>query len=351
MMMFSCAIFEKWIVSHHRQTPRGTISVFTIFSAVSLIVLGFATVNLISFGDAEEELQNVADTAAISATRALLNHTEIAPKPTAARIAESLSLFGRTQTIEAADVLIGNSKKSASGKYVFRAGGQPANSVRVIANRMQGHASGSTPVVGGGLLGIGEINLKCAATATFADQDIAIVVDCSGFMHGPDRFEEASRAFRAMLDTLQNNAIEERVSLTTFSKEGDVICPLTTDLGECRAAFDDIKLRGPRNIDSGITEGLRSLFAANDRRDADKSLILLSECRDTSDAEIAVIGDRLRRLDVNLIVYTFGKQANLTFAKQLSKACSGIHAHDPSNREVEQDIVNVIRQATVFLCE
>ncbi len=332
---------------------KGNVMIFIIFSAVALFMFGAMTINFVSFDLSEEKLQHSADAAAISAAYAImLKDDAINPQVIADRVANDFLIYSKSQAIGASDIKFGRCAQDAFGKFTFLPDKTPYNAARVNARRGSSHAAGAIPVLFGNILGVSSVNMECVATAIYLEQDIAIVMDASGLMHGPDRYDEAARAFGVILDALEAREQESRVSLTFFSKDGDNIQPLTKNLSDVRNAFATIELKGPRNIESGIIEGMRSLCSASEsRNDAAKNVILLSECKDTSGFDAEELGELVRDLGGRIHCLTFSNQADGTIASALSDSSGGEYQHKTTNAQITDFVNRILDDGGVFLCE
>ncbi|MEQ1825560.1 MAG: VWA domain-containing protein [Pirellula sp.] len=334
------------------RSRRGNVLFFVVFTAVALMFFGAMAINFVWFDFSEEKLQHTADSAAISATYALLLESDnLQPETIANRVAQDFEILNKKQDIEKSDTVFGKSTRNSSGKFIFQAGTKPFNSVRVTAKRQGGHKTGALPVFFRNLLGVTSVNMTCSATAVYLEQDLAIVVDASGFMHGPDRFDEAARGFKVVMDELETRNRKPRVSLTLFSKDGDTIQSVTDNLDLVRDAFDNIFLRGPSDIERGLIEGLRSVFtASNAKLDTMKDVILFSECKENK-AKPNEITELAEQLGARIHVFTFSKVADTVLAKDIASATGGEHNHQASNAQIANFVDRVLNNSKVLLCE
>lgn len=327
--------------------------VFVIFSSVALLTFGAMAINFVSFDFSEEKLQHAADATAISTTYAVLLENEaLNPLDIANRVASDFKVASKNQSIAASDIQFGRCAMGDDGKFAFQVDEMPYNATRVTARRSSEHQAGAIPVYFGKILGISSVNIECVATASYLEMDLAIVVDASGFMHGPDRFDEATRAFGVIMNELEKREHQSRVSLTVFSKDGDTIQPLTHDYDAVRGAYEGIVLRGPRDIHSGLVEGLRSIMtSAESRVDATKEVILLSECKDTSKMYIGDFTRLVRDLNAKIHVLTFSKVADDDIAMAIASGSGGEYYHKATDGQIADLINRLLDNSGVILCE
>ena len=331
---------------------RGVSAILVLFCVSALLIFGIVALNICWVNDCREKLQSTADSAAINGARALLV-TEDANIATNITIenASHYRINNQPQVLKSGDIQFGTRIRNEDGSYTFVLDGKPLNSVRVTARR-DTKSSASIPVFLGKLVGRENVDVAYSATATFADHDIAIVIDASGMMHGPGRFDGVKMVMEEMLALAVKNGQRLRFSITVFSKDAEMVLPLTKDLPSVKDAFDQVVLRGPRELGGGMHVGMESLFDPQTMRvDTKKSLLVLTECRSPRGLDPLTVADVAKQNDIDLRIFTFTKTAGTRLADQIAETSGGKHYHGLNRLEIREAIKQLIRDVPTFLFE
>jgi Ca-activated chloride channel homolog len=345
-------IMSKALPARRYRFREGVMAIPAIFCAAALLVLGAVSFNLLVLDNGRQELQDIADLAALSGARQLLESGDTGDSRDAVvTVGQSHRIYGREQQIIASEVEFGQQSYQSSGKFLFVPGASPFDAVRVSTTKTARGASGAIPVFGSWLVGRESVNAQSIATACYANHDLALVVDGSGMMHGPGRFSGVQAAMAAILAEARDLQRPLRLSLTVFSKDADAFVPLTTDYSQIENEFDQIKLRGPRNVEAGLREALRGMVSAGHPADGRcRSVIMLTECKSTLGDPVAVA--RLaKKNNIAIHVFTFTHVADEDLADKIAAASGGVHFHALTTRQMAVTAKNIITDVPVFLID
>jgi len=175
----------------NRKRRRGSVIVQTVAfgSTVAVGVAALAIDSGLMFS-AKQELQTAADAAALAAAAKLgTNNGDPfeAAKAEAQKYANQNRVMGEHADLVDSDVLFGHAEKSGD-KFVFQAGVEPLDAVKVTLRRDQTVADGPVSLFFGKVLGVNSADIQASATAMIVPRDIAVVVDLSGSMNDDSEF-------------------------------------------------------------------------------------------------------------------------------------------------------------------
>ena len=281
---------------HHRRGMRHCLKqrqgailvVVAILLPVFLLIVGFS-VDLALMQSVRTETRAVADLSAKAAAGELSRTQNVAKARAAARdVAGSNLIAGAPVSLENQDIVFGNSAPQPDGSWAFQAGGSPLNSIEVNVRRTSGGPNGAVGMVFGRLYGRATMEHQMAATASFLDVDVCLVLDRSssmklsttdpaGGMSGGDprqcvapwadsRWVAVENAVSLFITQLQTTPALEHVALVTFASDFTSPCGETnTEASVDRDLLADLTLinqamsnrsntvwNGNTNIDAGI---------------------------------------------------------------------------------------------------
>lgn len=138
--------------------------------------------------------------------------------------------------------------------------------------------------------------------------DIVICMDTSKSMLAedikPNRLEQAKYGVRDMLKQLKG----DRVGLVAFAGDAFLQCPLTVDYGAFALMLDDVRIglipRGGTAIGQAISTAIE---AFQNRTDADKAIILITDGDDTEGDPLQQVDD-LRKRGIRVFAVGVGSQ-------------------------------------------
>jgi Flp pilus assembly protein TadG len=335
---------------------------------VLLIFLGFA-VDLAYMQTTRLELQAAADSAArAGATQLSQTDDATSARNFAKDIARQNLVAGAPLLLRNSDVRIGRSDRNANGSWIFRAGGKPSNAVRVVAPRTVGSRSGAVRLFFGSLIGRPNFEPSQAATASFLNVDICLVLDRSSSMklgvtegeHGlssadgrlcsppnaASRWKALDAAVRVFLSELNDTDADEHVALVTYSSDlsGSSICgassqpatldsSLNADLTRISKAMDRLLTNvwnGNTYIEAGMRTGLAALQDAKlARKSAEQMMIVLTDGNENVGSAMSAARD-CSAAGIRVYTITFGDGANQTLMENVAQEAGGAHYHATS---------------------
>lgn len=148
---------------------------------------------------------------------------------------------------------------------------------------------------------------KVEATATSSDQTDAIqrtavlAIDTSFSMRGT-RINGAKRAALAFLDAVPANV---RVGIVTFDVGFDVVQKPSLDREASRSVVNGLEL----GADTALYEGVAGAIDATGNPDGQRQVLVLSDGRDSTDAELAPVIAKIKRSGVKVDVVALDQGA------------------------------------------
>jgi hypothetical protein len=359
------------------------LPLIAILLPIMLIFLGFA-VDLAYMQTTRMELLAAADSAArAGATKLSQTDDQDQARAAAKKVANQNKVAGDGLQLRDDDIEIGRSSRDGSGKWVFTTGGSPANSVRILAKRTQGSASGPVSLFFGSLVGTRHFEPVRTSTASFLNVDICLVLDRSTSMKlGVNEFgsglstsdprmckpaNDASRwtaldsAVRVFIDELNNTEASEQVAIATYAGDGPskmpcgllppstLDCALTTNLKRVSSAMDALTgnvWNGFTFIESGMRTGLSALQDSRlARSGAEKIMIVLTDGNENVGSAMSAVR-AITAAKITIYTITFSKDANKTLMKNVAKAGGGQHYHADNSTQLRQIFRDLAAQST-----
>ena len=369
---------------YYRRNPRNKkqcrhgamLPLVVIVMPVMLILLGFS-VDLAYMQNARMELRAATDAAARAAATKLSQTDDVVQARAQAKlVARSNRVAGASLELSDGDIQIGRSEPNMAGRWMFKAGGAPPNSVRVLGNRTSGSLGGAVPLFFGAFAGQPEFEPVQSATASFLNVDICLVLDRSSSMklnadssesgmytsdkrfcsavNGTSRWMALDKAVRIFVQTLRTSNADEKVALVTYSSDltgyKPALCgasaapssldsPLSTNLALLESEMDRLKnstWNGNTFIESGMRTGIAALIdPARSRKYANKVMIVLTDGHENEGSAVSVAPlAQSEEIVVNSI--TFGDFADQTTMYDVAQAGGGRHYHASDGAALER---------------
>lgn len=334
---------------------------------VVLLFVGFS-VDLAYMQTTRLELRAAADVAARAGATALsqTDNSTFAVR-TAKQIARQNFVAGDRLLLRDSDIEVGRSTVQADGKWAFTPGGSPPNAVRVTAPRTAASRGGTVPLFFGSLIGRADFDPVQAATASFINYDICLVLDRStsmklnvtgesGGMYTNDprfcapatatsRWMALDEAVQVFLDELNNSVADEQVALATYSSAltgryaslcgasgnaSSLDADLHTDLSRISSAMNTLSTtvwNGNTFIESGMLQGLAALQDARYARNtATKVMIVLTDGNENVGSAVAA-ANTISAAGVVIHTITFSDEANQALMQSVASIGNGQHYH------------------------
>lgn len=358
-----------------RPTRRGAmLPLIALLLPAIIIFLGFA-VDVAYMQNTRLELRAATDAAARAAATTLSQSADqSAALVEGTRVAGANLVAGAPLTLDPADFQFGRSERAGAGRWAFTPGGTPANAVRVVGGRTGSSSDGVVSLFFGGLIGVTNFEPEFAATASFLNVDICLVLDRSTSMKvdvdstesglytsdprfcappgSKSRWEALHQAVQTFTDTLRSTPAAEQVALATYSSafNSSTYCgtssqasslnrALSADLSVIDSSVDTLSnsiWNGNTNIESGIRTGLAELTSGTKARPtANRVLIVMTDGnQNVGNAEAAA--NDCAYADVQVHTVTFSIDANQSLMRSVAQRAGGRHLHADTTDELKK---------------
>ena len=248
---------------------------------------------------------------------------------TAQQIARTNAVAGQQLILEPQDIVFGSGRLTNSGAFEFLPGVTPYRAAMVTGRKLDEAPSGAVPLFFGGLLGRPQFETQLQATAAFLDRDAVIVVDRSDSMFGTPILQ-LKAAVAVFLQTLQNNATEERVGLASYAEIAFFEHALTTDLASVEARMNAMWTdRARTNIGGGIDMGRAILLADPGSSMTEKVMIVLTDGHHNTGTSPLLAARRAADAGITIHTITFGWYADRLLMMQVAHIAGGTTHHAP----------------------
>jgi Flp pilus assembly protein TadG len=261
---------------------RGAIAVLLACMLPLLLVAMVWAIDVSRMHLVRAELQVASDTAARAGTEALLRTgNPAAARQAAQRVAALHRVAGKPLEIAPEDVTLGRCVSQTDAPWQFVPGATPFNAVRVNGRRTADSRSGSVDLFVGHLLGATRFHPEQTAVAAQKDQEIALVLECSGSMH--PKWDEALAVFSTLKQALRGTANRTSICLVQCKNAPTLRLDLTDAnnsmddlLVELQQELDEIKLTQARNLGEGILLASDTLYNASSGPLAEKKILFIT---------------------------------------------------------------------------
>jgi Ca-activated chloride channel homolog len=388
------AIKGKFTVtrSHGKKTLRNRraaiLTLFVLLLPVILMMLGFS-VDMAYMQMVQAELRLASDNVARVAAENLSRFENEALAIKAGKdVAEGFTVGGKTLRLRNEDFDFGRALLNNDGAYDFDTNGTPVNAVRVNASRNEANPDGPVPLFFSRLVSNHTFAPQAAATASFKNVDICLVLDRSSSMKldvnsaqsglsitdlrfckaplSSSRWTALDKAVKVFTQVLRGNTSDEQVSVVTFGSDINKIrsglcgrranatldLQLSTDLNSTDSAIDSLSnnvWNGNTEIYSGIDSAISELTSNRSRRFAEKVMIVLTDGYPTAGDAVA---SARAAADKGIVVYaiTFGPDSDQNHMRDVASAGKGEHAH-AADEETLKEIFKRFAAKTTLLVQ
>ena len=348
--------------------PRG--AALLIMTGVIMVAIAIAAyaINVAHIQYTRAELQIVTDVS----TRAAMPGTGDTGSQSQAyiaaqRLANANKVAGRTLAIATGDLAFSAATRlSATDTYAYAtASGPRPNSVRFNNAFFQRSRDALPMLMPSYSMATGFRPIK-EATATQADLDIAIVLDCSSSMlatwdqtPGPEgllvlplpvpptaRWQIARSGILEVLKTFRNSAAQERVAFTTFNNVSLLNLPLSSDYlpVESALAFHSTAyLGGLSSLADGLNSAITMLSSMGTARAyASRVILLVSDGNENFGVGAKSVAQKAAQSDIMLYTISVGSDANKVLMSDLAATAHGryLDAQTPAQFVQAIDEVN-----------
>jgi hypothetical protein len=364
-----------------RQRRGAVLPLIAIMLPVLLVLSGIA-INIAYMQLTATELQISTDVAAKAAGGTYTRTLDKSLALNAAIAAGKLNrVAGVDQEFSDSDLVVGSSVYDPQTESYIFFPNQGNNSLQVAGRRDSGSLSGKVTTFFPKLVGVEDFSLTTAAVSTRIDVDIALVIDRSGsmaynetepavFPPGPElapadwtfgdpippssRWEAAYEGVDEFLRELETSALNEQVSLVTYSTFGTLEQPLITnfplilhDLDLYFNSFDG----GGTNISSGLSAATSALSGPEAREFAAKVIVLMTDGKITVGSDPTGFVESQAEKGVMTVTISFSNEADIPLMKRLAAAGKGIHIHATTKADLKNAFREVVRRLPTILTQ
>ncbi len=331
---------------------RGAMAVLLAIMMFAFLVTAAFSIDIAYMQLVKSELRSATDAAAKAAAEELAR-TQDPVKATEKGIAIGLknSVASQGLQLRETDFIYGKSVKGPDDRFAFDPVGKPVNSVRVDGRRTEDSIGGPVPLFLGRMFNVRNFKPAEAATVTFLERDIVLVVDRSGSMNDNRKFRDLQDAITIFLSILADSPTEERVGLASYSTTATADVQMTSNLGLIRAEMARMPVDGFTNISGGMDAGGSIIQNARPTEFVERAMIVLTDgLQNRGRPAVQAAGDLADR-GVIIHSITFGSDADQTAMRQVAEIGSGrfFHAEDGNAlkavfREIATTFTTVITQ-------
>jgi Ca-activated chloride channel homolog len=369
-----------------RQDPRrGAMMVLVAVCLPLCIIMAAFAINVAWMQLVRTELRTSTDAAARAGAKELSLAQSIAVARTAAKDAAKRNLVaGGPLLLADGDIEFGKSSQPTdTSRFVFTAGGNTPNAVRVNGQRTKGSLSGPVNMFMANVFSIRQFEPKETATSTQLDRDICLVVDRSGSMMwtlsggsqlpsgAPDcgppdptrsRWGALNVALEAFLLELDKTGQDEHVALVSYSSNttqcgftyriADINADLVSDYGIIRTVMKDLSSRpvkGSTAISAGIDDGIKVMTGKNARPFAVKTMIVMTDGIHNLGPEPVLSARKAATKDIVIHTITFSDDADIKRMQDVAAATGGRHFHAPTAAALEAIFKEIASTLPVML--
>lgn len=370
----------------------GAMLVFVALLLVIFIIMAVFCIDVAYMQLARTELRAATDAAARAGGEALSRKQDPnAAVQSAIRAARRNTVASEPLTLTKADIQLGRSVASDSGRWLFRPNAEPFNSIQVRAEKSKKTAAGPVKLLLGKIVGVESVELIQVATASQVDRDVCLVMDRSGSMawdlssrewsYPPDippypaayctpphpslsRWAAAANAVSIFLDELNETITDEHVALVSYSSPyescdrsyqvSQVDKDLTSKYQRVNRAMNRIArnpICGGTSISAGIDEGRRVLTGSRARPLAEKTMIVLTDGQHNYGRSPVLAAQDAAAESITVYTITFSAQADQRQMQQVAVAASGEHYHAPTSEALREVFRTIARTLPVVLTD
>jgi Mg-chelatase subunit ChlD len=166
------------------------------------------------------------------------------------------------------------------------------------------------------------------------------------------RWESAYEGVEEFLNELDMSALQEKVSLVTYSSSASLDQSLTT---EYSLILQDLDLRfnsfqgGGTNITSGLTQAAAALSDPAARELSAKVIVLMTDGRITSGGGPGWFVEDQAAKGVTTVTLSFSDEADIDLMKTLATKGKGFHIHAANKNDLKHAFREIVRRLPTIL--
>jgi Flp pilus assembly protein TadG len=366
------------------ENRRGAIVVLVAIIVPVMLILSAIAINLAYLDLCRTELYTATD----AATRATGREFTITQSQAQARnrgkqIARLNTVAGVGLGLRDSDFTFGGSTRAgATSKYHFDPAATKKNAVQIVASRDARSVDGAIPLFLPSIVGRDRADISQTSTSTAVAVDIALVLDRSGSMafaidepalptsvpySAPpgwvfgdpappiSRWRDLTGAVGVFLSEVQNSALNEMISISTYSNHARTEVSLTDDFGSILTAlqpYTNSFQAGATNIGGGINEGIGALFRSPAARShAAKVIVVMTDGIQNFGVHPLGPATNAANDGVSIFTITFSNEADRALMRQVAERGKGRHFHANSAadlvdafRDIARGLPNLLTQ-------
>ena len=368
---------------------RGAVLALIAMVSVLLLAMLAFTVDVPYMQLVRTELRIATDAAAKAGTEALrrTQKPEVAIQA-AIDVAAMNSVAGQKLILSKNDVTLGQSALQADGSYVFTAGKQPYNSVRVVSHLDAKSKNGPAKLFFGSVMGVNTFQPHQEATAGTTFREICLVLDRSQSMtwdlsgisgqypkgvKSPasdqpphptlSRWAALVKAVKAFTTIISSQSSPPRVALVTWASNTTttppfpataIDSPLTTNMNNILTPLElrgNMVMWGSTNMSAGIDAGVGVLTANNVNPLADKVMILMTDGQWNQGRDPVLAAQDAKKAGVVIHTVCLLAGASEAVCKQIAQTTGGTYTYAGNSAELTLAFQKLARQLQVTLVE
>jgi uncharacterized protein YegL len=299
---------------------------------IALMMVGFMvtvafSVDIAHMHLTRTELRTATDAASKAAAATLaetMNRNQAIKR--GREIAAANSVNGEPLRLSARNFQFGNANPGKAGKFEFKNGGRPYNTVRVTGKRDKQSLSGAVPLFFGGLTGVDLFETESSASATYIERDVVLVVDRSGSMSG-SKFKDLISAIETFTETLNGTPVDEYVGLASYSEYASTDVDLTANLYQINRGVKLMKLGGWTSVSRGMAAGNRIMEGGRNAKFVERTMIVMTDGRHNRGPDPELIARELNAEGIMIHTITFGRNADQRRMNKVARIGGGRHYH------------------------
>jgi Mg-chelatase subunit ChlD len=308
---------------------------------VAIMMIGFMmavafSVDIAQMHLTKTELRTATDAASKAAAATLaetMNRNQAIKR--GRQIAAANSVNSEPLRLSRNDFKFGNASPNKKGKFEFRQGLRPYNTVHVTGRRTEQARSGAVPLFFGGLTGVEIFETESTAAATYIERDVVLVVDRSGSMYG-SKFRDLISAITTFTDTLEETPVEEYVGLASYAEYGSTDVPLTPNLYRVSQGVRSLRLGGWTSVSRGMEAGNQIMQGGRNAKFVERTMIVMTDGRHNRGPSPELTAQQLHENGITIHTITFGRDADRSRMAEVARIGGGRHYHADNGVQLKE---------------
>lgn len=335
----NAAIPARHSTTFNRRQRHPRSGAMLVLIAITMICFMFAialSVDIAQMQLTRTELRTATDAAskAAATTLARTMNRKAAIKR-GKEIAAANSVNSEPLLLSREDFKFGHARQDRKGKFKFKQGGRPYNTVQVTGRRTSQSRSGAIPLFFGDLTGFELFETDSTAASTYIERDVVLVVDRSGSMWG-SKFKDLVSAIETFTETLSETPVDEHVGLASYSEYASIDVPLTENLYRINRGVQSLRLGGWTSVSRGMAAGQRIMEAGRDARFVERTMIVMTDGRHNRGPAPEILARQLKADGIMIHTITFGRDADQGRMMEVARIGGGRHYHADNGIQLKE---------------